>query len=204
MSVFRKLVAGLFCAGLASATGVALVAARAATIPASAPIPVRPALEAPAAAPEAPASPVESSVEAPAAERPAARPAARRAASASSAVDAELACLTRVILYEAGNQPRRGQLAVAQVVMNRVRSPLFPNTICSVINQRGQFSRIRSFHAPRDARWRRALAIARDARAGTSAPVVGRALYFHAARIRPGFARSRTRVAAIGDHVFYR
>ncbi|MDP8995099.1 MAG: cell wall hydrolase, partial [Pseudomonadota bacterium] len=115
------------------------------------------------------------------------------------------ACLARVILNEAGNQPRAGQLAVAQVVMNRMRSPRFPNSICGVINQRGQFASIRSFHPPRSgARWRRALAIARDARDGVSAPVVGRALYFHATHVRPGFARSRTRVAQLGDHIFYR
>ena len=115
----------------------------------------------------------------------------------------ELECLTRVILYEAGAESRAGQVAVAQVVMNRVESPRFPNTICGVIYQRGQFSAIRSFNPPRNARWNRAMALARDVLDGHE-PMVGEALYFHATRVRPAFVRSRTRVATIGNHVFYR
>ncbi|HEY0325218.1 MAG TPA: cell wall hydrolase [Allosphingosinicella sp.] len=115
----------------------------------------------------------------------------------------ELECLTKVILYEAGAESRAGQVAVAQVVMNRVESPRFPDTICGVIYQRGQFSAIRSFNPPRNARWNRAMALARDVLDGHE-PVVGEALYFHATRVRPAFVRSRTRVATIGNHVFYR
>ena len=115
----------------------------------------------------------------------------------------ELECLTKVILYEAGAESRAGQVAVAQVVMNRVESPRFPNTICGVVYQRGQFSAIRSFNPPRNARWNRAMALARDVLDGHE-PMVGEALYFHATRVRPAFVRSRTRVATIGNHVFYR
>lgn len=129
---------------------------------------------------------------------------ARRAASASAVSSSELECLAKVVLYEAGSEPRAGQLAVAQVVMNRVRSPRFPNTICGVIYQRGQFASIRSYSPPRGARWNRAMALAREVTSGEAAPVVGRALYFHAARVRPAFARTQTRVAQIGGHVFYR
>ncbi|MDB5667555.1 MAG: cell wall hydrolase SleB [Alphaproteobacteria bacterium] len=115
----------------------------------------------------------------------------------------ELECLTKVILYEAGAESRSGQVAVAQVVLNRVESPRFPDTICGVVYQRGQFSAIRSFNPPRNARWNRAMALARDVLDGHEA-VVGEALYFHATRVRPAFVRSRTRVATIGNHVFYR
>lgn len=215
MSKSPKLFAAALGLCLLSATGVTLAAAHAEMFEAGAALPARPvtssilenATPQPAATAEAqPAAPAvetaPSSVQAPA---PAPRgepvPAPVRR---TAAVDAELTCLARVILYEAGAEPRSGQVAVAQVVMNRVRSPRFPNTICGVVNQPGQFSAIRRFHPPRDARWRRALAIAREARDGTSAPVVGRALYFHARHVRPGFARSRVRVAAIGGHVFYR
>ncbi|HEX8192670.1 MAG TPA: cell wall hydrolase [Allosphingosinicella sp.] len=136
---------------------------------------------------------------------PAIEPApARRAASASAVSSSELDCLAKVVLYEAGSEPRAGQLAVAQVVMNRVRSPRFPNSICGVIYQRGQFSAIRSYSPPRGARWNRALSLAREVISGEAAPVVGRALYFHATRVRPAFARTQTRVAQIGGHVFYR
>ncbi len=169
--------------------------------------PALPATSAPATAPvalaAAPARPA--IIQTPSVAAPAA-PAAEEEAEESEAVSVsarELECLTRVILYEAGAESRAGQVAVAQVVMNRVESPRFPNTICGVIYQRGQFSAIRSFNPPRNARWNRAMALARDVLDGHE-PVVGEALYFHATRVRPAFVRSRTRVATIGNHVFYR
>ena len=116
--------------------------------------------------------------------------------------DRELDCLTKVILYESGGESRAGQLAVADVVLNRVRSPRFPNSICGVIYQRGQFSSIRSFNPPRNARWQRAKAVALDALDDGS--TVGRALYFHATSVRPAYVKSRARVARIGNHIFYR
>lgn len=122
-----------------------------------------------------------------------------------AAVDGrELDCLTRVMLYEAGAEQQAGQIAVAQVVMNRVRSPRFPDSVCSVIYQRGQFSSIRSFSPARNARWNRVEALAREVLDGEAAPVVSNALYFHAARVSPAYVRSRTRVARIGNHIFYR
>lgn len=119
--------------------------------------------------------------------------------------DAELECLAKVISNEARGEPQSGQLAVAQVVMNRVESPLFPNTICSVVYQRSQFSNIRS-HRPRRSgpQWERFVEIAIDARNGISEPVVGEALYFHANYVRPAFARRKTRLGRIGAHIFYR
>jgi len=113
----------------------------------------------------------------------------------------ELDCLAKVVLHEAGNQSRTGQLAVAQVVMNRVRSPRFPDTVCDVVMQRGQFFNVHAYNPRRDSRWHTAVEIARDALTGASGPVIGRALFFHAASAR---AFNRTRVGRIGDHVFYR
>jgi N-acetylmuramoyl-L-alanine amidase len=154
-----------------------------------------PAPTAPAATPVRPAI-----VETPAVAAPEAPAAEEEEISVSAR---ELDCLTKVILYEAGAESRAGQVAVAQVVLNRVESPRFPNSICGVVYQRGQFSAIRSFTPPRNGRWNRAMALARDVLDG-HAPVVGNALYFHATRVRPAFVRSRTRVATIGNHVFYR
>src|SRR5579862_2109067 len=80
-------------------------------------------------------------------------------------LDADLGCLAKVIHHEAANQPLKGQLALAQLIMNRVNSPLFPKTICAVVNQAGQF-----FHTARyqphgaDERWHTAVGIARIAR----------------------------------------
>ncbi len=123
----------------------------------------------------------------------------------NDARDDELHCLAKVVLHEARGEPRNGQLAVAQVVMNRVESPRFPNSICGVVHQRSQFSNIRSFSPRRSgAMWERAVAIAIDARNDVSDPVVGEALYFHATRVRPAFARRLSRVAQIGNHIFYR
>ncbi len=77
----------------------------------------------------------------------------------SQVVDAELTCLAKVVVHESGNQPRAGQLAVAQVVMNRVHDPRgrFGRSICGVIMQRGQFFNVHAYNPPRDLRWFRAL-----------------------------------------------
>ena len=123
---------------------------------------------------------------------------------ASQVVDAELTCLAKVVVHEAGNQPRAGQLAVAQVVMNRVNDSRrrFGRTICGVIMQRGQFFNVHAYNPPRNARWFTALEIARQARDGSAEPVMEGALFFHAAYAGP--FRGRTRLGRIGGHIFYR
>jgi spore germination cell wall hydrolase CwlJ-like protein len=124
--------------------------------------------------------------------------------AATKISERELDCMTKVILYEAGAEGRAGQVAVAQVVMNRATSGRFPKTVCGVVYQPGQFSSIRSYKAPGGARWERAEEIARDVMMGEAQSGVGKALYFHATRVSPAYVRSRTRVATIGNHVFYR
>ena len=123
----------------------------------------------------------------------------------SQVVDAELTCLAKVVVHEAGNQPRAGQLAVAQVVMNRVNDPRrrFGRTICGVIMQRGQFFNVHAYNPPRDARWRRALEVAREARHGLADQVMDGALFFHAAYANVNF-RGRQRIGRLAGHVFYR
>ncbi len=125
-------------------------------------------------------------------------------AIAGHGVDDETVCLAKIVHHEAGNQPRDGQLAVAQVVINRLESPIFPKSICAIALQRNQFFNVHAYNPRQDQRWHTAVDIALDARNGVSAPVVGEALFFHAAYARPGFFRSRPRVAQIGDHIFYR
>jgi spore germination cell wall hydrolase CwlJ-like protein len=132
---------------------------------------------------------------------PAPAPATTRLSQA--APDAELNCLAKVIVHEAGNQPRAGQLAVAQVVMNRVRSGRFASTICGVVMQRGQFFNVHAYNPPRDGRWRLAMELARDAREGISEPVIGNALFFRAAYSSGSFG-NRRQVGRIGAHLFYR
>ena len=150
------------------------------------------AVEAQPAIVPAPLPPTEDSV---------APPADEPAAPVAEIDGDELDCLAKVVLHEAGNQSRTGQLAVAQVVMNRVRSPRFPDTVCEVVTQRGQFFNVRAYNPRRDPRWHTAVEIARDALTGASEPVIGDALYFNGATARPVGHR---RVGRIGDHAFYR
>jgi spore germination cell wall hydrolase CwlJ-like protein len=135
-------------------------------------------------------------------EEPAPAPAERPVRTASNEVDSELECLAKVVLHEAGNQSRAGQAAVAEVVMNRLRSPRFPKTICGVVLQRGQFFNVHAYRPHRDARWPRAVEIARAVRDGDAQGVANGAFFFRASHGAsfPG----RTRVATIGDHAFYR
>jgi spore germination cell wall hydrolase CwlJ-like protein len=123
----------------------------------------------------------------------------------SQVVDAELTCLAKVVVHESGNQPRAGQLAVAQVVMNRVNDPRgrFGRTICGVIMQRGQFFNVHAYNPPRDLRWFRALEVAREARDGNSEQVMEGALFFHSASANMSF-RGRQRIGRLAGHVFYR
>ena len=130
---------------------------------------------------------------------------AEQRAAVDETVDEDLICLAKTVRHEAGNQSRQGQLAVAQVVMNRVNSPRFPNSICDVIMQRGQFFNVHAYNPSRTTpQWQSAMEVAIDARNGVSAPVVGDAVFFHARYVSPAFFRSRPRVAQIEDHIFYR
>jgi len=124
----------------------------------------------------------------------------------SETVDAETECLARAVYWESRGEPLSGQLAVAEVVINRARSGRFASTLCGVVRQPSQFSFVRRGAIPRPPAgsrdWHVAVAIARIAteqRAEGGAP---RALFFHARRINPGWRL--TRVATVGNHVFYR
>ncbi len=112
-------------------------------------------------------------------------------------------CLAVAVYYEARGEPLGGQVAVAQVIVNRARSGRFASTLCGVIRQPGQFSFIgRSFNPPANADWRRASAVAAAVLSGGSSGLVSRAMYFHASYVAPGW--NRERLATIGHHVFYR
>lgn len=126
--------------------------------------------------------------------------------AASETSDAEIDCLARAVYYESKGEPLAGQLTVAEVVINRAESGRFRPTICGVVRQPGQFSFVRGGHIPtppagsRD--WRVAVAIARIAMEDLADGGAPRALFFHARRVNPGWRH--TRVATIGNHVFYR
>ncbi|NML07356.1 cell wall hydrolase [Sphingomonas sp. G-3-2-10] len=121
------------------------------------------------------------------------------------AVDRELHCLAVGVYYEAKSEPLAGQLAVAEVILNRAESGRFARSVCGVLTQRGQFSFVRGGvipTPPENAQWRRAMAVAQVAQKDLWDSPVENALYFHARYVSPGWKRPR--VGAVGNHIFYR
>jgi spore germination cell wall hydrolase CwlJ-like protein len=119
----------------------------------------------------------------------------------------ELDCLATGIYFESKSEPLAGQLAVGKVIANRAKSGgRFPSSYCGVLFQRGQFSFVRGHSlpsVPRSSRqWQTAVAVAKIVDQGLKESGVGNALFFHARYVSPGWRLKR--VAAIGNHVFYR
>ena len=118
----------------------------------------------------------------------------------------ELECLAVGIYYEAKSESLKGQLAVGHVIANRAESGRFPSSYCGVLFQRSQFSFIRGKSLPSVPRasqdWQDAVAIAKIVDQELQPSPMGRALFFHARRVSPGWRL--TRVGTVGNHVFYR
>ncbi len=118
----------------------------------------------------------------------------------------EMHCLAGAIYFEARGESLEGQLAVGRVIVNRSKSGRFPASYCGVVYQPSQFSFVRGRSMPavrtgsRD--WQEAMAVARIADQGTWKSQAKGALYFHAARVSPGWRM--TRLARVDNHVFYR
>ncbi|HEX5379682.1 MAG TPA: cell wall hydrolase [Phenylobacterium sp.] len=125
----------------------------------------------------------------------------------------ELDCLTQAVYFEARGETSAGQAAVAQVVLNRVRNPAFPKSVCAVVFQGaarrtgcqfsfacdGSMRRGREMIA-----WNRAQHVAARALSGAVMSAVGNATHFHTVNVQPGWSPSLLRVAQVGLHVFYR
>ena len=120
----------------------------------------------------------------------------------------EMECLAGTIYFEARGEPLVGQLAVAQVVINRTESDLFPSSYCAVVYQPKQFSFVRGGAMPRINRgsqaWRNARSIARIAHEGLWESEAGDSLYFHARYVSPRWSRTKQARATIDTHIFYR
>jgi N-acetylmuramoyl-L-alanine amidase len=130
-----------------------------------------------------------------------------RPAVAPAELAAAIDCIAKVVRHEAANQSEKGQLAVAQLIINRTRvGSRFGHTACAVVNQPGQFFNTDSYHPDRSSgAWTRAVAVSRDAVQNVSPAVVPGALFYHAAyQAPPRFFRGRQKVAVLGDHIFYR
>ncbi len=118
----------------------------------------------------------------------------------------ELECLATGIYFESKGEPLAGQLAVGRVIANRAKSGRFASTYCGVLFQRGQFSFVHGRSLPTVAhsnrQWQNAVALAKIVDQKLHESAVGNALFFHARRVSPGWGLKR--VAAIGNHIFYR
>ena len=129
----------------------------------------------------------------------------------SATGDEQWQCLKTAIYHEARGETIKGQFAVAEVILNRVDSPLYPKTVCKVVNQRGggscQFSFVCQGKGDRMGEKlaaERAGKIARLMLDGGSRRVTGGATHFHTRHVNPNWARKFPRTAVIGDHYFYR
>ena len=120
----------------------------------------------------------------------------------------QMRCLAGAVYFESRGEPLAGQLAVAQVVINRAEDRRFPASYCGVVYQRAQFSFVKNGRMPRiktgSAAWERAKAIAKIAHDGMWDSEAGDAVYFHATYVRPKWSYRKTRTAQIDTHIFYR
>ena len=125
----------------------------------------------------------------------------------------EWACLTEALYFEARGETVKGQFAVGEVILNRVSSPSFPDTICGVINQgtgkkyQCQFTytcdgRKEVIHEKKA--YERVSKVARAAMDGAAKELTEGATHYHTTAVRPSWARVYKQTAQIGVHIFYR
>jgi spore germination cell wall hydrolase CwlJ-like protein len=122
-------------------------------------------------------------------------------------------CMAQAIYYEAAREPLKGQEAVAQVVLNRVRHPAYPKSICGVVYQGAARATGCQFTftcdgalrwAPQPSLWRQAQDVAKRALAGFVDKDVGSATHYHAAYVAPYWAPTLVKMTQVGQHIFYR
>lgn len=129
-------------------------------------------------------------------------------------LDREKRCLAEAVYFESRSEPEEGQAAVAQVVLNRVQSGLYPASVCGVVYQNRthykacQFSFAcegRSLRITEQAAWTTAVRVATEVMEGrTYISDVGRSTHYHTNYVRPRWARALTKMDVIGRHIFYR
>ena len=135
--------------------------------------------------------------------------------------EAALVCLALNVYHEARDQPFIGQVAVAQVVMNRVQDPRYPNTPCEVVQQGPTYSWTEDFPVRNECQfswycdgksdkakdvdaWSQAMVIAHGVYNGNLDDFVEGATHYHAVYVKPEWAKTKTPVVRISDHIFYR
>ena len=117
-------------------------------------------------------------------------------------------CLAKNIFHEAGIEDKMGKYAVAQVTLNRIDNPKYPDTVCDVVMDRFQFSwandrRIRWTH-PKGKLWEESKQIAEKVLAeGYRVRGLEQANYYHADYVKPKWKKPEAKIAQIGTHIFY-
>ena len=124
-----------------------------------------------------------------------------------------LKCLAEAVYYESAREPELGQEAVAQVVLNRLRHPAYPKSVCGVVYQGAARATGCQFtftcdgslrYAPEPGLWRKAQEVAHRALDGFVAKGVGSATHYHAQYVAPYWAPTLVKMKQIGAHIFYR
>ncbi len=128
--------------------------------------------------------------------------------------ETEERCLAQAVYFEARSEPEEGQAAVAQVVLNRVMSGLYPASVCGVVFQNQQRHNACQFSFACEGRalrvsepeaWSRAVRIAKEVAEGSAyVSDVGGSTHYHANYVRPTWARALTKMDVIGHHIFYK
>lgn len=140
-------------------------------------------------------------------------PEARKTVTLVKQRSRELMCLAKAVYFEARGESEVGQLAVAQVVLNRVALPFYPNNICDVVFQnearrnKCQFSFAcdgRSDRPHQQAAWAEAIMLAKKAMHGKRIKSVGEATHYHATYVSPHWVGEMVKQKRIGKHIFYR
>lgn len=136
----------------------------------------------------------------------------REIGTGQDAYGTALKCMTQAIYYEAANEPEKGKRAVAQVVLNRLRHPAYPNSVCGVVYEGSnrpvcQFSFTCDgslLRTPMARQWNESRRLAAEALAGATEPSVGTATNYHADYVVPRWAFTLGKLTQIGRHIFYR
>jgi spore germination cell wall hydrolase CwlJ-like protein len=140
----------------------------------------------------------------------------QREATRANRRESDLQCLAQNIYFEARGEPLAGQYAVAEVTLNRTQAQHFPHTICSVVHQMRwdpnrrrvvadfSWTELGALSPDEGPAWKRAMQVATAAYDDLHDPIVPGALFYHSTSVRPGWAKTRTSIATIGNHVFYR
>ncbi len=145
---------------------------------------------------------------------PSAPAAPEQSAPAEPQIDArQHACLSQAIYYEARGESQRGQVAVAEVIMNRTRSRAYPNSICGVVYQGSHRSTGCQFtftcdgslgQRPRGRAWDRAQRVATAVMLGYTRPITQGATHYHTHAVNPVWNSGLVETVNVGSHVFYR